>query len=77
MSDSEPTLIEELRQESKSVWIERDVMKPNIFQNKTTVHDWRSHVPGFVKGIWERLSEQERLLVMLCCERAAEREEYD
>lgn len=70
-------ILEKLRIASVDVFVNSDVMNPSILKGSGTVHDWRKHVPDIVKSMWVELTERERRLVMIVCERAADNEEWD
>ena len=66
-----------LRYESTNVFANSDVMQPYLFVETLKCHDWRNHVPESIQDVWDDLTELERRLVMLSCEPAADRENWD
>ena len=47
------------------------------FEKADRVHDWRNHVPGEIKQVWETLTEREKTLVAFVAIESAESEEWD
>ncbi len=41
------------------------------------VHDWRNYIPDSVRGIWQRLSIETRIVVIECLQGVADNEHWD
>lgn len=77
MNTEKDTILESMRRESINVYANSDVMQPFLFDSPNKAHDWRNHVPEAIRDIWDNLTERERRLVMIACERAANNESWN
>jgi len=47
------------------------------FDEAGRVHDWRNHVPFYLKEMWDRLSKETRLVLAILAAEAADEEPWD
>ena len=47
------------------------------FEDNSRVHNWRNYVPSAIKESWGDLSKQEKLLIAIVAQEAADKEEWD
>lgn len=47
------------------------------FDKATKVHDWRNHVPHYIKTVWPTLTDREKQLIIYAADIEASAEEWD
>lgn len=47
------------------------------FKNVGRVHDWRNYIPIELQELWSELTDRERRLVFMFCEKESNDEEWD
>lgn len=56
--------------------LDRMLINPG-WEDKGRIHNWRNYVDGDMKELWDSLSEETRLLILVQAEHQASREEWD
>lgn len=47
------------------------------FKNAGKVHDWRNYVPDEMKNNWNKLTDRERMIIIIICDEIASQEDWD
>jgi hypothetical protein len=57
--------------------VHRDLLETPRFEEKSTVHDWRNHVPLAVQCLWSDMTMRERALIFYLAQIQANTEAHD
>lgn len=76
MDDCAKTKLEILFEE-KHPFVKINEIYTERFTNVGMVHDWRNHIPVFLKPIWHQLSLDAVIAFYMVAEQTAKNEEWD